>query len=143
MAICPGRGEWGLEWLSEVFKKAGIRTVMMDAREHDRLMGLVQGVNHFSTLALALALSESGFGFEDLLQCATPAFRTRLDRIRAMMIQPPGLFESLMLDNPYASECIKQFCQAAENMAQTIIGNNRKPLRQIMERISGHCCETH
>jgi prephenate dehydrogenase len=116
VAICPGRGERGLRWLTGILGKAGIRVVVMDPEEHDRIMGLIQGVSHFSTLALALCISRSGFSFDDVLRCATWNFKSGLDRIRAMAGQPSELFESLLMANPGAGEFIERYGDAVEKM---------------------------
>lgn len=118
MAICPGRGERGLEWLRGFLEKAGIKVVVMDPGEHDRIMGLIQGVNHFSALALGLCISRSGFSFDEVLNCSTQTFKRRLDRIRAIVEQPSELFESLLMDNPGAGEFIEQYRDAVEGMIE-------------------------
>lgn len=118
MAICPGRGERGLKWLTEILEKAGIRVVVMDPEVHDRIMGLIQGVNHFSTLALALCMSRSGFSLDDILNCSTQTFNSRIDRVRAIVEQPSELFESLLIDNPGAREFIEQYLDAVEGLIE-------------------------
>ncbi len=116
VVICPGRGKRGLEWMRGILEKAGIQVLVMDPEEHDRMMGLIQGANHFSTLALALCISRSGFGFDDVMRCSTPNFARRLDRIRTIVDQPPELFESLLMDNPGAGEFIEQHGDAVEEI---------------------------
>lgn len=115
--ICPGRGERGLRWLTGVLEKAGMEVVMMDPEGHDRMMGLIQGASHFSTLALALCISRSGFNFDDVMRCSTQNFKSRLERIRAILEQPSELFESLIVGNPGAGEFIGQYGDAVEKMS--------------------------
>jgi len=114
MVICPGRGERGLKWLTGILEKTGVKVVVMEPDEHDRLMGLIQGVNHFSTLALALCISRCGFELEDIGNGATNTFRRRLHRIRSVMEQPAELFGSLLMDNPAAGEFIEQYLESVE-----------------------------
>ena len=135
MAICPGRGERGLKWLTEILEKAGIRIVVMDPEEHDRLMGLIQGVNHFSTLALALCISRSGFSFDDVLNCSTQTFKLRLDRIKAIVEQPSELFESLLMDNPGAGEFIEQYLDAVEEMIEITRECNTEAFRELFNSL--------
>jgi prephenate dehydrogenase len=135
VAICPGRGETGMKWLTGVLKKAGIKVLVMDPEEHDRKMGLIQGVNHFSTLALALCISQSGFRFEDIMDCSTHTFRRRLDRIRSIMMQPPELFESLLMDNPQASEYIEQYRRSVEGLIRITRDGDRKAFEELFESL--------
>jgi prephenate dehydrogenase len=116
VVICPGRGERGLSWMKEILEKAELHVLIMDPQEHDRMMGLIQGASHFSTLALAVCISRSGFGFEDVRKCSTRNFLRRLDRIREIVEQPSGLFKSLLMDNPGAAEFIDRYGEAVEEM---------------------------
>jgi prephenate dehydrogenase len=61
VVICPGRGERWEKWLTGILEKAGAKIVKMETEKHDRLMGVIQGANHFSTLALALCIARSEF----------------------------------------------------------------------------------
>jgi prephenate dehydrogenase len=135
MALCPGRGKRGLKWLTEVLEKAGIQVLVMDPEEHDRMMGLIQGLSHFSTLALALCVSRSGLSFDDVLRCSTQNFKRRLDRVRAIVEQPSELFESLLMDNPGAGEFIEQYGYAVEKMIGIIREGDRKTFRGLFHSL--------
>jgi prephenate dehydrogenase len=135
MVICPGRGERGLKWLRGILKKAGIRVVVMDPEVHDRIMGLIQGVNHFSALALALCISRSGFSLDDVLRCPTQTFNRRIDRIRAIVGQPSELFESLLMDNPGAEEFIEQYLDAVEGMIEITRECNTEAFRGLFNSL--------
>jgi prephenate dehydrogenase len=121
VVVCPGRGETGLSWITQVLRESGLTPVYLDAEEHDRMMGLIQGANHFSTLALALTVGRSGFEVSNLSRCATETFRERLERIRFMMEQPVELFGSLLMDNPAAAECSKQYLEGARGLLEIIM----------------------
>jgi prephenate dehydrogenase len=126
LAICPGRGKSGLDWLLGVLKDADLGVTILSPEEHDHMMGLVQGVNHFSTLTLALFISRSGLKFEDLVNCSTQTFRQRLDRIKSIIEQPAELFGSLMMDNPPAEEFIGQYLEAARDLIKITKAKDRK-----------------
>jgi prephenate dehydrogenase len=135
VAICPGRGERGLKWLTGILEKTGIRVVVMDPEEHDRIMGLTQGLSHFSTLALALCISRSGFSLDDVLRCATQNFKRRLDRIGAMAEQPSELYESLLMANPASGEFIEQYEYAVEKMMGIIRKGDRRTFRGLFHSL--------
>lgn len=131
IALCPARGEKGLAWLTNVLEKAGMKIVIMDPDGHDRMMGLIQGVNHFSMLALALCISRSGFDFEEISDCSTQTFRAGLDRIMSIMEQPPDLFGSLLMDNPEAEKFIDRYRDSVERMAQIIRTGDRRAFGEL------------
>lgn len=137
MVICKGRGERGPKWFRGILDKAGIKVVEMEAEEHDRMMGLIQAVNHFSTIALALCVSHSGFSIEDILNCSTQTFRRRLDRIGSMLQQPSGLFESLIMDNTSAGEFIELYLDSVKRMIQMTGAKDREALTDLLTSLKG------
>ena len=116
IALCPGRGEKWLKWLNGILVKSGFTVICMEPEEHDRMMGLIQGVNHFSTFALALCISRSGFKVEDIIKCSTETFKRRLDRIVSIFEQPVTLFESLLMENAAATEFMVQYHEACKEL---------------------------
>ena len=117
IALCPGRGQKGLNWLKGVLTDADLSVTVLPPQEHDDMMGLIQGVNHFSTLALGLCISRSGFKLEDLKNCSTQTFKERLDRISSILGQPAELFGSLLMDNTQAGKFIDRYLHAAKDLA--------------------------
>jgi prephenate dehydrogenase len=137
IVVCPGRGEEGRVWITDIFRKGGIRVVFLEPEAHDRMMGLIQGVNHFSTLALALCIRDSGYGTKELYQCSTHTFRRRLDRIRAMLDQPSGLFGSLLMDNHFTGDFIEIYLASCERLKRIISHGNRQAFEELLESFTG------
>jgi len=135
IVVCPGRGEEGLEWICGIFRKSGIRLVFLEPEAHDRMMGIIQGVNHFSTLALALCIRDSDFGMKELLDCSTPTFRLYLDRIRTMLEQPPGLFGSLLMDNPFTEKSMKIYLKSCERLERVTRDGDREAFQTLFESL--------
>jgi prephenate dehydrogenase len=141
VAMSPGRGESGLDWIKGVFEKQGFEITIVDPETHDRMMGLIQGVNHFSTLALAWCIKESGFDLEDIMKLSTQTFSERLDRIRLIMKQSEGLFGSLLMDNPEALECIHHYKKSVGQLTRMVKKREKrsfgllfKSLREIFRK---------
>jgi prephenate dehydrogenase len=120
MIICQGRGERGLRWLSQILRTAEIKTAYLDPEEHDRKMGLIQGVNHLATLALALCIRDSGFSYAQVSAVSTETFRRRLKRIHSILDQPSTLFGSLLMDNPLLVESAAGFLSSVEGLVEMI-----------------------
>ena len=135
VVICPGRGERWSKWFTGILDKAGVKIVKMDPEKHDRLMGLIQGVNHFSTLALALCIKRSGFSLEEISNCTTRSFNQKLDRIKSMLKQSPELFESLVMDNPEAGEFIEQYCDSADKIIRVARERDREAFKEIFNSL--------
>ena len=135
VVICPGRGERGLGWLKGVLGDAGLRVTVLSPEKHDHIMGLIQGVNHFSTLALASCISRSGLKFEDILNCSTQTFIDRVDRIRSVLEQPAELFGSLLMDNPAACEFNEAYLRSVEELIHIIRRGDKEAFGKLFESL--------
>lgn len=131
VAVCPGRGRDGLNWLTGILNDAGLAVTIISPERHDHMMGLIQGVNHLSTLALGLCISRSGLTLDELLNCSTQTFTKTLDRIRTMIKQPAWLFGSLLMDNPRALEFMDQYSNAASELIGMIKEKDRASFEQV------------
>jgi len=137
VALCPGRGESGLRWLKDTFLSEGIKIVLLEPEEHDRMMGLIQGVNHFATLALARCISQSGFELEHLVNCSTQTFQRRLDRIESMLGQPSELFSSLLMDNPRAGGFMEDYAKSVEHLLRMTRNGDKDAFGELFDSLTG------
>ena len=136
VAACRGRGESGLPWIQGLLLAEGYRVKEIDPAEHDRIMSVIQGTNHFSTMALALFLSRCGIHPEELSAWSTPAFRSTLDRIRALTAQPGDLFQALLTQNPAAAERVGQYGEAVETMSRALYSPEGDAFERIFDRLA-------
>ena len=137
VVVCRGRGESGLAWITGMLERSGLQVVHLEAEEHDRMMGLIQGAHHFSTLALALSIGRSGFRVSDLSRCSTETFSERLERIRSMMEQPADLFGSLLMDNLAAAEFSERYLKAAGELFEMISKGDRGAFKEVFGSLRG------
>lgn len=100
VVLCPGRGERWFNWLKELLENAGARVKVTSATQHDRLMSVVQGLAHFSLLALEMAIRELGVSPQDLEDFATPTFSTLHHLARKLFTQDATLYACIQLQNP-------------------------------------------
>lgn len=108
IAVCPGRGKRWLPWLKEIMEKNGAHLVETTPEGHDKMMALVQGLNHFNTVVLGLTLTESGVSPEELRRFSTPALRERLDHL-SRVIAHPDLYAHLIADNPHTDKFLSLY----------------------------------
>jgi len=137
--VCHGRGKQGIDWLTHTLEQFGIELIYMDPLSHDRLMGIIQGVNHLSTLALGLSLSRSEFLCNEIVRSSTQTFAQRIDRIRAVLEQPPELFESILMDNSEAEEFIGTYKDAVRELSEITTNRDREKFRDIFKSLKAFC----
>jgi prephenate dehydrogenase len=135
IAVCPGRGHEGRNWIIDIFRDEGFQVVTLEPEKHDRIMGIVQGVNHFSTLALAHCISRSGIEIDHLVNVSTFTFNQRLGRIRSILEQPGELFGSLLMDNPAAGEFIEQYLESVESLIRITRNGDREAFGELFNSL--------
>jgi prephenate dehydrogenase len=135
IAICPGRGDDGFNWISTILRDEGYRITHIDADIHDRIMGIIQGINHFSTLALALTMKESGFDLKDFEDLSTVDFNGRLSRIKGMLDQPKGLFESILMENQSMDENLERHDASANALREIIWKRDRVKFKDLYDSL--------
>ncbi len=145
VAVCHGRGEEGKRWVVQLLKNAGFEPIFMEPEEHDRLMGLIQGVNHFETISLAFRIKASGIGWDDIKRVSTQTFMRKLERIERMFEQSPELFGSLLMDNEHSMEHIGLYLQDMQGLFRVIREKDKKgfeeiflSIREFLKRGGGH-----
>ncbi|MCX5828854.1 MAG: prephenate dehydrogenase/arogenate dehydrogenase family protein [Deltaproteobacteria bacterium] len=108
IAVCPARGKRWLSWLKDILEKNGANLMETTPEGHDKIMALVQGLNHFNTVMMGLTLAESGVSPEELRRFSTPVFRERLDHLDRI-IAHPGLYAHLIAGNPHTDKLLTSY----------------------------------
>ena len=120
-----------MAWLKDVLEKAGLTVGLFSPERHDQLMGLIQGVNHFATLALALLIRQSGFTLEEISDLSTQTFMRRIHRISAILGQSEELFESLLMDNSFTARFVEQYIETASDLERITKNRDRDRFKQL------------
>lgn len=122
MGRCAERSQLFLKLLGDL----GARVIEMEAERHDRLMAVVQGLNHFYSIAFAHALRALGFSAEDTLQVASPVYELRMELIGRILAQNPELYVDIERENPYVPEALKAYLESLEVFKASIEGGSRE-----------------
>ena len=83
-----------------LFQGMGCRTFQCSAKEHDRAMAMMQGLNFLDQLAF-LSIVSTVSRLDDFI---TPSFKRRLNAAQKFLHQDAELFITLARDNPYVKE---------------------------------------
>lgn len=109
IVLCPARISGWSDWPIELFKNRGARIIETSPEEHDKMMAIVQGLNHFDTIAMGLAVKEAGGDILKLKHFSTPLFRTKLDIIEKIFNSNSRLYAEILTLNPYLTGILDQY----------------------------------
>ena len=100
VVLCPARGKKWLPWLKGVFKKNKLAVREANPEKHDKMMAVIQALNHLNTISLGMAIARTNITSADINKFSTPIFRTKLDIIRKVFTESPDLYVDIITGNP-------------------------------------------
>ncbi len=132
IVICQGRGQKWLPWLLETFERSGARVVETTPGHHDRMMSLIQGLNHINTISLGLALRRSGIDSGELDRYSTPIFRAKMSMMEKVFHQSPGLYAEIITGNPDIKEAVSIYEGIVVQLKDIILRKDTQGLKDIL-----------
>lgn len=94
-----------VELVRDLFSGMGAECFVSNAEEHDRSVGLIQGINFVTSAAYFALLTE----FKDLDRYITPSFVRRQEAARKLLTEDGELFTWLFEANPFAHESVRKY----------------------------------
>lgn len=101
VVLCPARSTRWFPWLKEIFEKNHAVVTVTTPEKHDRMMSLVQVLNHLHTIHLGMVLGQEGMSYEELSRWSTPVFETKLQFIGKIFHEQPSLYAEILVNNPH------------------------------------------
>lgn len=132
--LCPARGKKWLPWLKGVFKRNKMAVRETTPETHDKLVAVVQALNHFNTITLGLALAETKIPLAELNKFSTPIFRTKLDIIKKVFTESPELYIDIITANPGTEKMLDFYQKALNDIRVKIKSGNRNKSLETMEK---------
>jgi len=120
IAYYPIRGKGIKAWFIELFSSAGAKLVYVPPREHDRMMGLIQGMNHFFLVLLGNILAESKLDLKKIVELSTPSFEGILQVLRRLAWQDENLYARIQLDNPFVRRFRSLFLRECKRLVKAL-----------------------
>jgi prephenate dehydrogenase len=136
--LCEGRGEAGMAWIRKILESSGVNVLVSTPDVHDHMMGMIQGANHFASLAFAVCMARSGYSLDTLEGFSTSAFQMRVDRVKNMMAQPGELFGSLLMENPSALGFMGDYLEGAREILAMVKQGDTKEFGSMFEILKGY-----
>jgi chorismate mutase/prephenate dehydrogenase len=102
VVLAPIHGDSWQQWLTSVFRAAGMRVRQSSPAEHDASMAIVQALLHSTFVAFCGAMSESGFPPSTAIEWASPTMKLELGLAARILSQDPSLYADLVVLNQHA-----------------------------------------
>lgn len=126
IVLCPARAKKWLKWLVDIFEKNGAVIKISTPDKHDKMMSLIQGLNHFSTLAAAHAMKQAGIKISESLEFASPVYKLRMMMIGRILSQDPELYADIGIMNSNNKKMLDMLENSSKELKRIIETKDRK-----------------
>ena len=134
VVLCPARGKKWLSWLKGVFKKNKLAVLESTPEKHDKMMAIVQALNHFNTITLGVALARTNIPLTEINKFSTPIFRTKLDIIKKVFTESPELYVDIITRNPETEKMLDIYEKELKDIRKKIKSGDRAKSKEAIEK---------
>lgn len=132
--LCPARGKKWIGWLKGVFKKNKMAVLESTPEKHDKMMAIVQALNHLNTITMGMALARTNITLAEINKFSTPIFRTKLDIIRKVFSESPELYVDIITKNPQTGKMLDIYEKTLKDIRKRVKSGKRTKSRQAVEK---------
>lgn len=123
---CGGRiGSLAAEF-RDLLTQNGVHLCQMGAKQHDELMAVVQGMNHFHSIAFAHAVGKLGVSIEDTISVASPVYLARIQMMGRILAQDAGLYADILLQNQDSLAALRAFMNSCQELLDAVSSGSRE-----------------
>jgi prephenate dehydrogenase len=134
IVLCPVRsGKW-LSWLTDILEKGGALLVETTPQKHDELMSVVQGLNHFNTIMMGLALSKISAPFAQLAPFTTPLFVDKVRMVEKIFADHPQLYAEIICHNKIMGGIMPIYEQILAEIKSFVLRGDAEGLTKALEQ---------
>jgi len=108
------------EQLYRTFRTEGARVTVTTPEAHDRMMAVIQGISHFSTLCMAGAMRTLGTDIGEVLAATSPVYRIQLNLVGRLLSQDPALYADILRLYPETGPALAAFEQAVRDLRERV-----------------------
>ena len=130
--LCKARGRKWIGWLRNILEKNGLVVTEETPEEHDKIMAIVQVLNHLNTISLGLTLAETGVSLGKISKYTTPIFQTKLRIIKKIFTESPGLYADIIANNPDTDKILKLYEKSLADIRKILKSGNAAKLKDAL-----------
>ena len=134
IVLCPARGTKWFSWIKNICEKNKMVILETAPDEHDKMMAIVQALNHLNTIILGMALAETNITLEEITKFSTTIFRTKLEIIKKVFKESPGLYADIITENSQTGKMLDICEKTLTDIRQTIESGNGTKLKEAIEK---------
>ncbi len=125
-----------LESVLDLFSEFDL--IKKSAQDHDRLMGVIQNVSHFSEFVMGETLRRLGYDMKELMEYSTASYKLKLEVMGRMFAQSGDLYANIATQNKEGIAFSAVFTEVAHEYLGLVQGEDAVALEREFDSISGY-----
>lgn len=130
--LCKARGQRWLGWLRTVLEKSGLIVTEETPEKHDKIMAIVQVLNHLNTISLGMTLTQTGVSLKEISKYTTPIFQTKLGIVKKVFSESPGLYADIIANNPDTDKMLNLYEKSLADIRQFLKSRDAAKLKDAL-----------
>ena len=124
--------------IKNFFEKEGARVIIIPPEKHDKIMGVVQGLTHYSYIVLGSTLKELDIDIKESRKYASPIYELMINIIARIIGQNPYLYADIQMHNPQINNIHQTFINECEKIKKIVENKDREAFAKLMKESSKH-----
>lgn len=119
MTPVAGRCDRWFSIIRALFEENGAHIEVIDAKEHDRFVSVIQGLTHFAYITIGTTFNRLDFDVNESRRFMSPVYEIMVDFVGRILGQNPYLYALIQMENPEVlkvHEAFKEECMSISNM---------------------------
>nr|WP_181501107.1 prephenate dehydrogenase [Methanococcus maripaludis] len=126
------------EKIKEFLEIEGAKVIVVSPKEHDKIMGVVQGLTHFVYISLGSTLKDLGIDIKESRNFASPIYELMINIIARIIGQNPYLYADIQMHNPQIKTIHDTFIKNCENISEIVQNKDRDSFVENMKNSARH-----
>ena len=126
VVLCPARPKKWLPWIKNILEKNGALVRITTPEKHDKMMSIIQGITHFSTICVAHTLKKLGIDVAESLHYTSPIYKLRMDVVGRLLNQDPELYADIEMLNPANKKAMEEYIRSTRELIGIVKRKDRE-----------------
>ncbi|HIP34627.1 MAG TPA: prephenate dehydrogenase [Methanothermococcus okinawensis] len=139
--LTPSKEHMSNPWFKKLMgflEREGARVVIMSPREHDKVMGVIQGLTHYAYISLGTTLKELNVDIKESRKYASPIYELMINIIGRIIGQNPYLYADIQMYNPQIGHIHETFIKECIKIKDVVARKDRESFVNIMKEAAKH-----
>lgn len=136
VVAAPGRDAPACQWVLDQLSAWGNIVGPIDAREHDALMDVVQGVRHFATFTLGRFLARQNANLARSLEFSSPIYRLEMGMVGRLFAQEGALYANIILASPERRTLLRGFVASLNETETMLVAGDREQFCREFDEVA-------